>query len=441
MSANARGLIENPATLTPKQEKTMEETRACLLFNYPGFTHIWYSLLDKAGRPGACLFVTNEHNVCPVAATDGTCIIINVDTFFGFPLKQRVFILAHEIAHCMFNHPIEGYHLRKAGHITYEDGTTLPYDHVLTNESQDYVINGMQVTVGVGEMPKKDDGSNYGLHDPAISDGRQPWKDVYRKLYEQNGGGGGGNCPVGPPGGGFDVILDPGTADGKDPTTASKDRNKAQWKQEMEAARQITKAQGKDAGALETMFGDALAHKVNWSEHIKALLARKLGTEGLDWTKPDRRYAQMDAFYPSASGFGTECVVVGVDSSGSIYASPKTLDMFLAEVAGILEEVNPKHLHLVWCDAEVHRVDELDDPNDLNTVRAKGSVGGGGTSFEPVFDWIEKNDVDPDALVYLTDGYGTFPSRVPNFPVIWGSITDASYPFGDVVKVPVQAER
>jgi predicted metal-dependent peptidase len=57
-----------------------------------------------------------------------------------------------------------------------------------------------------------------------------------------------------------------------------------------------------------------------------------------------------------------------------------------------------------------------------------------------VFDWIHDNRVEPDALVYLTDGEGRFPSKAPAFPVIWGNILQSSkYPFGDVVDIPKQA--
>ena len=52
-----------------------------------------------------------------------------------------------------------------------------------------------------------------------------------------------------------------------------------------------------------------------------------------------------------------------------------------------------------------------------------GSVnlsGFGGTSFVPVFDWIRENKVkkgiDVSALIYLTDGMGTYPDETPDYP-------------------------
>jgi predicted metal-dependent peptidase len=116
--------------------------------------------------------------------------------------------------------------------------------------------------------------------------------------------------------------------------------------------------------------------------------------------------------------------------------------MFFAEMAGILEDVKPKRMVVMWCDASVQRVDEVEEAADLNSLRKKGAPGGGGTLFTPVFDEIKKMGLDNvDALVYLTDGYGSFPKAAPEYAVIWGNISGDSvkYPFGDVVDIPMQA--
>ena len=108
--------------------------------------------------------------------------------------------------------------------------------------------------------------------------------------------------------------------------------------------------------------------------------------------------------------------------------------MFMAEMAGILDDCEPEKLYICWCDAAIGRVDEAEDTGDLMILRAKGAPGGGGTSFIPVFDWIKEMNIQPAALVYLTDGMGSFPNTEPSYPVIWGNIyPNAKYPFGDVV--------
>jgi len=128
-------------------------------------------------------------------------------------------------------------------------------------------------------------------------------------------------------------------------------------------------------------------------------------------------------------------VVVGIDTSGSI--GQTELDRFFAELRGILENVKPKRVHVVWCDAQVHKVDVVEEVEDMGGLKPHG---GGGTDFRPVFDWIEKEGLEPDALVYLTDGLGAFPTHAPKYPVLWGAIMEnVKYPnWGEVVPVPLK---
>jgi predicted metal-dependent peptidase len=41
--------------------------------------------------------------------------------------------------------------------------------------------------------------------------------------------------------------------------------------------------------------------------------------------------------------------------------------------------------------------------------------------------------------VYLTDGYGSFPTEEPRVPVLWvvtpGGLADEQFPFGEVVRL------
>jgi predicted metal-dependent peptidase len=63
-------------------------------------------------------------------------------------------------------------------------------------------------------------------------------------------------------------------------------------------------------------------------------------------------------------------------------------------------------------------------------------VGGGGTLFQPAFDWVEENDVDPLALIYLTDLEGETP-QAPDYPVLWVTPLHSTYeaPFGTLVRI------
>jgi predicted metal-dependent peptidase len=291
------------------------------------------------------------------------------------------------------------------------------------NIAQDLVINDILISSKIGSMPKG------GMHDPSIVTAADSFLDAYRKIYKSGGGNGGSG------GGGFDDHLDPGESQGKTPDKAMSERDERKIKAEIAAANNAAKQMGKMPAALGRVFEEIVTPKVSWREHIQALLARSLGNGSYDWRRPNRRMMMYDHFSPSPSAHGSECVVVACDTSGSIQTSE--INMFLSEVGSILEEVRPRSLYIVWCDAAIGRIDECDDPTDLYAVKRAGCPGGGGTDFKPVFEWVSDQGLQPDAVVYLTDGFGSFPSHEPNYPVIWGSTyKDSTYPFGEVVMLP-----
>jgi len=54
----------------------------------------------------------------------------------------------------------------------------------------------------------------------------------------------------------------------------------------------------------------------------------------------------------------------------------------------------------------------------------------------PVFDEVREMGLEPEALVYLTDMYGTFPEKAPGYPVLWASLTDCAPPWGNFLRLP-----
>lgn len=402
--------------LTAEQKRKWIETRSAMLWSCPAFTHILFSMLNPEGGELAAVFTKDV----PIAATDGANLILNPEAFFALTLSERVFVTAHEIMHCILNHCSIAHTMRRSGKVKYANGTELPYDQQLMNMAMDYVINDTLIQSRVGTFP------TMGLHDTKIATAADNFLDTYKKVYEDNPQGGGG----------FDVLLDPGSAQGQDPGKASQSRSQTEWDTAVAGALAVAKAQGKLPAALEKLFGEIIDPAVSWQEYVRAWFARKVGNSSYDWKKPDRRLIQRDVFSPARSGHGCGHVVVGFDTSGSIYADPGLIDRFISEVGGILADLKPENLTILWCDAKVHRADEVDQMSDLMGLKP---VGGGGTSFVPVFEWIEQNSVQPDALIYLTDGLGQFPAEKPSYPVLWGAILKGiAYPFGDVVMIPTE---
>jgi len=416
--------------LDVKHQRAWEDTRTALLWHCPAFSHIFYTMMNKQGSEHIAVFTTDV----PIAATDGSSLMLNPDPFFAYNLHERLFIVAHEIMHCILGHMEMAHSFRTRQTIPLPSGKTLPYDHQTMNRAMDYVINDILVESKVGKFNKD------WLHDTAIATARDSVIDTYAKLFKKQQGGGGGQGPgqqgqgqQGQGQGQFDQHLPPGTSQGKDPTTAAQERSDFEWKAAVAAGAHAAKVQGKLPASLERILSEVLDPQVDWREHIQTLFARMVGSETVNWRRPERRYIVNDIYAPESAGFGADLVVVAIDTSGSV--GQRELDMFFAELQGILEDVRPEVTRVIWCDAKVHRVDDLTDVGDLQSLRLQRAPGGGGTDFRPVFDYVANHET-PDALVYLTDGYGSFPED-PGYPVIWGDIANnPNYPFGQVVRVP-----
>lgn len=126
-------------------------------------------------------------------------------------------------------------------------------------------------------------------------------------------------------------------------------------------------------------------------------------------------------------------IVLVLDSSGSIGSS--TYTKFLQQAQSILDELKPEQLVLL---SVSHRVADSVILEVGDTAPDRMS-GGGGTRFQPAFDWLERNQIDPDVMVYLTDGWSEDlrDLKQPNFPLLWLSTCRESRDFkvGEVMQI------
>lgn len=404
--------------LTAAQKQQWEDTMSLMAWTCPGFRHIFYKLL--ANNNGKYIAVPTRK--IPVAATDGKNILINPDTFFKYELRERVFITAHEIVHNVFSDVELLHRCVTAGEVPMNDGSRLPFKMGHMQKAMDFRINALLVDSKIGKVPKD------ACYDLKVGKADDSVLDVYKKLYEDDPEGGDGP-------GGFDIVMSPGASTGQNPHTAGQ-RNQQQWAVEIAAAQTLEtiRSQGKMPGSLKRMFKDLLEPEIPWTEHIRNICARRLGSGNYNWKKPDRRFITRDLYMPSRSGNCAGWLVIWGDTSGSI--GQAELESYLAELGGIVEEVNPRRLTIVWCDAQIHGIDEVTDVQDLQAIKQKGVGGGGGTDCQPVFDWMADSTEAPDMFIGFTDGYVTFPKLAPSFPVIWASVEkDSKYPYGEVVHI------
>jgi predicted metal-dependent peptidase len=107
-----------------------------------------------------------------------------------------------------------------------------------------------------------------------------------------------------------------------------------------------------------------------------------------------------------------------IDTSGSI--SDEDLAKAAAALKGVFSRFPEFEIVVVPCDCQVSekhvvtiKMGELDRINNVG--------GGGGTAFQPAFDWVKEHMADEPPLfaVYVTDLYTGDDPEPPPYPVIW----------------------
>lgn len=246
------------------------------------------------------------------------------------------------------------------------------------------------------------------------------FEDIYDELIK--------NAPDNPADS-WGGVLKPKNSDGQDMSEAEMQVMEQDIRSAVANAAAVAKKQGKLPGDLERFIGKLLKPQVDWREKLRAIVT---GLYPVDytWRRFNRRLLEEDIYAPSMLREGAGEVVVAIDTSGSI--GKKELTTFFSELNAISEEVHPEKIHVIYVDADISGVDTFEMGEEI-VARPRG---GGGTDFRPPFNWVELNSINPQALVYFTDMYGTFPKETPPYPVIWISTSDESKsPFGEVINV------
>jgi predicted metal-dependent peptidase len=201
--------------------------------------------------------------------------------------------------------------------------------------------------------------------------------------------------------------------------------------QEVSQAAQAAKNMGKLPAHIERLLDKITDAKLPWKE-ILAKFFKSINKDDFNWNVPNRRYlASYGIYMPSLYSHNCGPVVLAIDTSGSI--GQNELAEFIAELNGIIKHAKPSKVHVVYCDAQVQRTEEYGPHDDVRATKPKG---GGGTRFEPVFEWVKEQNIQPECLVYLTDMYGSFPDKEPHYPTIWVSTSEIKEaPFGKVIRM------
>lgn len=204
----------------------------------------------------------------------------------------------------------------------------------------------------------------------------------------------------------------------------------AEWKENILQAAAIAKAAGKLPAGIERIVDEIKNPAIDWRKALRKFF-EELAKNDYSWRRPNRRYLPQGVYLPEVRSEQMPPMAMLWDSSGSRDSQEARAEC-AAECIQIFTECRPEKLYIIYCDDEVQRVDVF-EPGDEIVFRP---IGGGGTDFRPVFDYIEKENLEICCLVGITDLWGSFPTDAPtDYAVLWCATTNADAPFGDILRL------
>jgi predicted metal-dependent peptidase len=200
------------------------------------------------------------------------------------------------------------------------------------------------------------------------------------------------------------------------------------WQDRAVRAAAAARLQGKLSGTIEDLIQGLLMPQLDWKLILRDLITM-LARNDFRLIPPVKKHLWRGIYLPSIYGEYLE-IAIAVDTSGSI--SKLEFLEFITEIKGITEQFTDYLIHIYFCDVEIHHKMTL---TPYESWPEEFPKKGGGTSFVPVFNDIDLENHGISALVYLTDGAGTYPEYQPDYPVIWVVNTDYQVPWGEYIKL------
>jgi predicted metal-dependent peptidase len=366
-----------------------------------------------------------ERSDIPTAATDGRDVFYNAEFLGSLTLPELDGVLLHEVLHAAL------------GHVTRRGGR----DPQRWNIAADIVVNGLIDEQGM-ELP----GSP--MRDAALCG--YSVEEVYTLLPPDQSQPPGDQDLLEPPPGSppspLQRAVDPNNdGDGQSGDGGSSSKpgpgrpsvNDAKslerhWRAAASQAAAVARGGGKGElpAGIERAFELRDYPKLDW----RSVLWRFMANTATDFATFDRRYMHQGLYLETLEDQNLR-VAVCVDTSGSI--NEELISALMTEVQGVLRAYPGLFCTLFFADAELYGPFEITSESELPSA-----LGGGGTDFRPLFDRLEADPPGgepPSVCIYMTDGFGDFPSSEPRFPVLWaivpGGLDEESFPFGETVRL------
>ena len=173
--------------------------------------------------------------------------------------------------------------------------------------------------------------------------------------------------------------------------------------------------------SIKRTITEATEPRKDWKQELAKFIHSTTKADTHTWARPSRRIAGMPGWNREIESK----LVIVLDTSGSV--TGPILSAFAAECRAITS-LNGITAVIMSADAEVQQVIQPGEPFPTEWK------GGGGTDFIPALKAAE--DYEPNAIVYLTDGYGAYP-KDSLYPVLWAlpkpMMAPHKVPFGEII--------
>tara|TARA_R100001082_G_scaffold58963_1_gene32689 strand:- start:2116 stop:3303 length:1188 start_codon:yes stop_codon:yes gene_type:complete len=189
-------------------------------------------------------------------------------------------------------------------------------------------------------------------------------------------------------------------------------------------ARMAEKQIGTGAGNSRNVVdnSDLLAKPIPEVQLKKFLTNSAFGDES--FARPNKRFVPQNIYLPGVTAVPGE-IILCWDSSGSVGEDEQKA--FRDTIVTNCAKLRIDKIRICYVDTKIHMNPETNDPwfviRTNRGSRAKDASfkphGGGGTTFDPIFNYIEENNERIKGLIYLTDGLANVTAPAPDFPVLW----------------------
>lgn len=343
------------------------------------------------GNLATRMTLTNADEWCSTAATDGLKFYYNSRFIMMLKPKEVEFLVGHEVLHVVYDH------MDRRGN----------RDPQMWNIADDYAVNADLKRHKVGQFittvpclyeQKYDGKAAEEIYDDLMKNAQKiDINSLIDQMIDDHLDGQDGDGDSDQDGEGGDK-----QGKGKRPQMSPEERERA--RQEIKQAI-INAAQSAEAGQLplgvERMIRQHTEPQMPWRELIQTNLTSAIRSD-YSWMRPSRRGWHMDAIMPGMTPGQEIDVVVTLDMSGSI--SNKQAQAFLGEIAGMMDAFDGYKVHVFCFDTKTYNPQDFTSEN-LDTIDNYEPMGGGGTDFDCIFEYLKEIGNVPKRLIVFTDGY------------------------------------